>query len=81
MRIFDDNNDRPLNSVLLLLTIAETKDLIGNLQDSIQRINQEGYHFHIDDNEFKHQITGVIYTDDNKNSMSVRLQRLIAENT
>jgi hypothetical protein len=67
MRIVEQNPGkplRPIKSVMLMLTPSEAKELA----DSLQCINpEEGDHIHVNDIEYKREITAFIYTPENLN--------------
>jgi hypothetical protein len=74
MKILDESKDKPLTSVLILLTPDESNELLHSLE---RLTPAEGDHIHVNDKEFKRGITVAIYTPDNQEFFHERVQRLI----
>jgi hypothetical protein len=82
MRILnnDKGKDEAVNKVILMLTIDEAKELSGDIEQLITR-NSLDTHWHINDKEYKHEITIALYEPSGKISQfSSRIQKLILEN-
>lgn len=78
MRILNQNTDKSLQDILLLLTKSEALEL----RDELERLlssNQKDNHGHINDIEYQREITVAIYDDSNKNGFDDRTKRLIIE--
>ena len=74
MRILDEDNDRPIKNVLIMLTPSEAKEL----SDKIKRLTSEkGDHLHVNDETYSREITLAIYTPNNMNSFQKRVIELI----
>ena len=74
MRILDESNDRPLTSVLILLTSDELRELL----DSLKTVTPaKGNHVHVNDKEFTRRITVAIYTPENLGFFHERVRRLV----
>lgn len=83
MRILDEDRDSAINNVILMLTINEAMELRDSI-DAILDHKQRGDHQHVDDNEFKHEITVAIYDHDLRSTyyfdqFSKRTQKLILD--
>lgn len=79
MRILSDDKDEAIKSVMLLLTIDEAKELKGSL-DELLVSNLKNDHIHIDDEDYKHEITVALYEPAGQISQfHERVQRLILE--
>lgn len=74
MRILDKTSGKLINSVVLMLTPLEAKELI----DSIKSLNQSiSDHVHVDDEDFKRDITVLIYTTENIMHFSKEIKEII----
>jgi hypothetical protein len=76
MRILDQDSDKATSNVLLLLTSQEASEL----RDELERLLQSGHdedHGHIDDRDYEHEITIVLYTDDKTSKFNERVKKLI----
>lgn len=65
MRIVEQNPGkplRPIKSIMLMLTPSEAKELTDKIQGLIP---EEGDHIHVNDIEYKREITAFIYTPEN----------------
>jgi hypothetical protein len=78
LRILDVENDKALNDVTLYLTISEAKELLGDLQDLINKFGRNE-HAHINDTEFNHELTLVLYDEQNLVGFDERSKKLIKE--
>lgn len=76
MRIIDKENKKTLNSILIMLTPNEAAELIDYLQGIDPKI---GDHLHIDDIDYKREITIAIYTDENQHFFSEEIRKIIAD--
>jgi hypothetical protein len=74
MRILDEDNDRPLDSVVILLTPEESHELLDSLK---QLTPAKGDHIHVNDKEFTRGITLAIYTPENLKFFHERIRRLV----
>jgi len=77
MRILDGTSDNALTDVYIYLTIEEAKEMLDSLAALLEK--PDNNHTHIDDNEYKHEITISIYTEDNIKYFNKRSQKLILE--
>ena len=78
MRILNVNNDTAAKNVILYLKVEEAKELydsIGMLLDKIDFNN----HVHIDDSSYEHEVTVVLYDEQQMDSLSERSKRIILE--
>ncbi len=67
MRIIDDDGKRALTSIVILLTPEEAFELASKLR-SIDA--SQGEHIHVDDIEYKREITFAVYTGENREYFS-----------
>ena len=79
MRILDNKNDKEINSVTLYLKLSEATELLDDLQRLIQN-NSNDDHAHINDDDFNHEVTVVLYDESNLKGFNERSKRLILEN-
>lgn len=76
MRIFDEDNKRTTSNVLIMLTPSESKELI----DKLQSMNPEiGDHFHLNDLEYKREMTFLVYTPENLKFFNEQVRNIINE--
>lgn len=78
MRILNQDSDKSIQEILLLLTKSEASEL----RDELERLlssNQSDNHGHINDTEYQKEITVAIYDDSNLNGFDDRSKRLIIE--
>lgn len=75
MRIYDEEHKRPLTSILIMLTPSEVRDLLGQLK-SLDVIND---HIHVDDEQYKREITIGLYTPQNIHNFSDEVIKLIQQ--
>lgn len=73
MRIYDEENDRTLTSILIMLTPSEVRELLGKLK-SLDVTND---HIHVDDEQYKREITVGLYTLQNIQNFSTKVIKLI----
>ena len=78
MRILDEDNDKALNNVSIFLTITEAKELRDTLEQLIPHPIKE--HMHVNDADYKKEITILIYEPAGDLSMlHERARRIILE--
>jgi uncharacterized protein YdhG (YjbR/CyaY superfamily) len=74
MRIYDERGKKEIDSVLLRLTKEEAKELA----DKVSSINPEkADHIHVNDLDFKREITVLIYNSENPAHFSEEVQKII----
>lgn len=74
MLIYDTENKRSLSSILIMLTPNEAHELSGSLKS----INpKEGNHIHVDDEDFKIEITLAVYTPENLKFFSSDIREML----
>jgi len=76
MRILDEDNDKALKNLMILLTIEEAAELRDDLERMLQK-NDSNEHTHINDMEFNHEITVVVYNNRKIDCFNERTKRLI----
>lgn len=76
MRILDSEHDKALKNVILYLRLEEAKELMDDLARLIETKNLKD-HAHINDQEYKHELTVLIYDENNLSSLDERSKRLI----
>jgi len=79
MRMLDEDNNRPIDGLLLMLTPEEAAEL----RDTLDCLLTPPYknHSHISDINYQREITVAIYTPDNIGSFAESVQRLIKDNS
>jgi len=76
MRIIDENNKNIIDSVLIMLTEKEAREL----SNKIASINpEEGDHIHVNNLQFTRQISVLIYTPQNLQFFSEDIRKTIVE--
>ncbi|MGE5415656.1 MAG: hypothetical protein ACM3UZ_02605 [Acidobacteriota bacterium] len=78
MRILDVDNDRSVKDVILYLTIEEAKELLGDLQGLVAKMDLSA-HAHVNDDAFEHEVTVVVYDETQLKALNERSRRLIIE--
>jgi len=80
LRILDQDKgkDEPVRNVLLMLTFDEAKELRDSLDGLIERRSVVD-HSHINDSEYKHEITIALYEPNGALPFSNMVKRLILE--
>ena len=78
MRIFDQENDKALKSVILYLKLEEAKELLNDLKDAVEK-NDVNFHAHVNDDEYAHEITLLIYDEKNIEPLNERSKKLIKQ--
>jgi hypothetical protein len=78
MRILDQNSNLSLNNILILLTNNEAIELKEDLERIIS-LSSNKEHIHIDDKEYKHEITLSLYNEKENNYYNERMKKLIFE--
>ncbi len=76
MRIYDKHNKEALTNILIMLTSKELRELI----DSLDSLEEHMEHVHIDDDDYKRQITIGIYSNENLQKFSPEIVKLIESN-
>ena len=78
MRILDEDSNKSLKNLQILLTRDEVNELIDSLQ-AILRKGVSQSHSHINDKEYQHEITVAIYDEGNlqNNCFHSRIVELI----
>jgi hypothetical protein len=77
MRILDEKNDSSITNTVLMLTLAEARELRDGLDQLIGSDLAQNLHIHIPDNEYEHEITVAIYSDRNIYGFNERIKSLI----
>jgi hypothetical protein len=74
MRILNQDDNRPVKSVLIMLTPSEAKELVDKIN---QLTPEKGGHLHVNDESFLREVTIAIYTPVNMDSFHRRVIDLI----
>jgi hypothetical protein len=74
MRILDQDSDKPLKAVLIMLTPSEAKELTDKIR---QLTSEKGDHLHLDDEMLMREITIAIYTTEYTHTFALRVIELI----
>jgi len=75
MRIYDDENEKALKTILIMLTPEEVKELI----DSLECLTTKNDHVHVNDESYRWEITVGLYTPQNTHTFRPEVVRLIQE--
>ena len=78
MRVFDPNTDTTLKDVVLYLKANEAKELLDSLSEMLET-NDLNSHSHINDVSFEHEITVVLYEEQQIDKLNERSQKIIIE--
>jgi hypothetical protein len=80
MRLLDEDSDRALTSLALYLKPKEA-ERVRNELDRLIRDAERGRvdHVHVDDHEYEHHLTLVLYTPERADEFQPRWRRLILE--
>ena len=78
MRILNQDTDKSIENLLILLTPEEAVELKGILDQLILRNNNHD-HEHLNDSDFQREITIAIYKSDNYDFFDDRIKQLISE--
>ncbi|MCP4126613.1 MAG: hypothetical protein GY753_06075 [Gammaproteobacteria bacterium] len=70
----NEDDHKPLTSVLLMLTPFEAKELLDKLTSLSPEANE---HCHINNADFSKEVTITIYTSENQNNFSPDIRRLL----
>lgn len=79
MRLFDENNEKSLNNISLFLTIDEAKELLDSLEGLLKNFKNDADHTHINDENYKREITVCLYNETNLNGWNETAKKLILE--
>ena len=75
MRILNSATDQPLSNIVIYLTPAEATQMLGYLEQLLAEPDQ--HHAHMNDEDFIHEVTLAVYTDQNLSEFNVRSRELI----
>jgi len=78
MRILDQESDKAIKKILLLLTPSEASELKNDLERMLSE-KKFGDHSHICDINYEHEVTISIYEDGNTDAFNNRINRLLNE--
>jgi hypothetical protein len=78
MRILDQNNDKSLDNILLLLTIDEAKELRDDLVRLLMQ-KTDNDHGHINDISYSKEITVSLYEQNKIKGFNDRIRKLIVD--
>ncbi len=77
MKIYDPDTKRTLNNIILFLTEEEAAELGFSATDLFE--HPEKQHHHINDANYKNEITISVYTEDNIDLFDEESKRVILE--
>ncbi|MEK9166049.1 MAG: hypothetical protein AAB525_04315 [Patescibacteria group bacterium] len=75
MKIYDSEHKRILESITLYLTPNEATELANDAKDLSE--NPQKHHSHINDKNFKNEITISVYTKENINQFDEESKKVI----
>jgi hypothetical protein len=76
MRILNQDNDKALKNIMILLTPEEASEMRGDLEKMLQESDANN-HTHISDILYKHEMTVAIYNEGEANLFNERTKKLI----
>jgi hypothetical protein len=79
LRILNENDNSAISNITLMLTLEETKELRDGLNQLIQTDLRNNFHIHVDDNEYRHEITVAVYNNENETQFNDRIKKLIID--
>ena len=79
IRILDVNTDKAIRNIVLYLKIEEAREVYDSL-GMLLKENDFGAHAHINDESYEHELTVVLYDEQNMSSLSKRSIEIIKEN-
>ena len=77
MRMLDVLTDKPLNNLILYLTVSEARELRSSLDDLIK--NSSNNHAHISSEDYQKELTVCLYDAANLNGLNERSRKLILD--
>jgi hypothetical protein len=79
MRILDNKTEQSIKNISLFLTKAEASELRDTLDALLNNSDKDGYHLHLNDDDYLREVTFSIYSEKNINTFNARIQRLLKE--
>ena len=79
MRMLNNDLDVAFENVTIYLNIGEIAEMLGALE-SLLKNGKIGDHHHINDTEYAHEITLVMYDENDLHEFEQRSRKLIQEN-
>lgn len=79
MRIFDDESDKKLDRITVLLTEPEALQLESYLKEFLEKPKDKGLHFHLSSEDYNKEITICIYDPENITALHPRTQKLVLD--
>lgn len=76
MRLLDTENDKALCDIKIYLTRAEAQELLDDLI-ALLKTDKKAYHVHINDVQYKHEITVALYDEKDISTFNDRSKKLI----
>ena len=79
MYILDDDTDKKLDCITIMLTRREVKELLGYAKQLLE-LKPSSDHYHLSSDDYQKEITICMYDPKNLNKLNPRIQKLIKEN-
>ena len=76
MRILDEDNDKAIKNVMILLTIEEASEMRDDLEAMLLK-NDFNAHTHINDILYEHEMTVAIYKEGEIDYFNERTKKLV----
>lgn len=76
MYILDDESDKKLNCITILLTKSEIQQMLGYAKQLLENFPSSD-HYHLSSEDNQKEITFCIYDQENINDFHPRIQKLI----
>lgn len=79
MRILNNDNQLSIKNISVFLTNEEAQELRDTIEQLIENSDKGSYHLHLNDKDFKHEITFSVYSDKDVSLYNARTQRLLID--
>lgn len=78
MYILDDESNKKLNCITIILSKSEIKQMLGYAKQLLDNVDASD-HYHLSSEDYQKEITLCLYTPENIDSYNPRIQKLIIE--
>jgi hypothetical protein len=79
MRIFDEDNKKSIKNVSIFLTKSEAQEIVDSLNDIIENFQHNADHAHINDIDYKREITVCVYDENDLSGFNKEAKKLIKD--
>ena len=77
MRILNNDTNKILNDILIVLTKSELIELSGYLEELLNSTPGDVEHFHLNNHDYSKEITISLYDESNLSKFDERIKKLI----